>query len=400
MGKSTTPWVLLAIITSWFMNYTIVRTFSNSLETVITIIGIYYWPLNSTSNHHSRMKSIILGAIAFLIRPTAAITWIFLGIHHLNQMRSISNILRFIIQVASVGLLTLAISLCVDYLFYGRWVLVPLNFFVFNLKNDAGAFYGTHPWHWNLTQGFPAILASYLPLFVVGAVTCQRKSLLILIAWVTFVLSLPTHKEFRFLLPVLPIALMYVGYGFKLSWEYFSTFKLKNRNLAGKFLLSVLVVVNVGMTLYFSLVHQAAPIQVMSRIRELDSQAAVHFLTPCHSTPYYSFVHRPIELLFLDCSPSEEEGLDQAERFKLDPYQFVREFYHMESPGNFTPHRTDHVTSRLPTHIVTFEKYISSLTPFFQEEGFVEDSRFVQEIEFKDGTLSPYYMLMYKQRTQ
>ena len=30
----------------------------------------------------------------------------------------------------------------------------------------------------------------------------------------------------------------------------------------------------------------------------------VLFLTPCHATPYYSHLHQPIPMQFLDCSPS------------------------------------------------------------------------------------------------
>lgn len=30
---------------------------------------------------------------------------------------------------------------------------------------------------------------------------------------------------------------------------------------------------------------------------------SVFFLTPCHTTPYYTHVHRPIPMRFLDCSP-------------------------------------------------------------------------------------------------
>jgi phosphatidylinositol glycan class B len=34
-----------------------------------------------------------------------------------------------------------------------------------------------------------------------------------------------------------------------------------------------------------------------------DAGASVLFLTPCHATPYYTHVHAPVNMAFLDCSP-------------------------------------------------------------------------------------------------
>lgn len=51
-----------------------------------------------------------------------------------------------------------------------------------------------------------------------------------------------------------------------------------------------------------------AQIEVMDIISDFRSTAhedvKVLFLTPCHSTPYYSSLHRKIDMRFLDCSPT------------------------------------------------------------------------------------------------
>lgn len=47
-------------------------------------------------------------------------------------------------------------------------------------------------------------------------------------------------------------------------------------------------------------------VEVMAEVRRLassDPATSVLFLTPCHATPYYSHVHLPIPMRFLDCSP-------------------------------------------------------------------------------------------------
>jgi Alg9-like mannosyltransferase family len=76
----------------------------------------------------------------------------------------------------------------------------------------------TQPWHWLFTQGAPAVLGASLPLFILGAVVAPagQRSAALLVLWFTAVHSVSAHKEFRFLLPVLPLMNIYAGYG--LQW--------------------------------------------------------------------------------------------------------------------------------------------------------------------------------------
>lgn len=61
-----------------------------------------------------------------------------------------------------------------DRAFYGRWVLVPWEFLKFNVLSGGAAQYGSHPWHWYLSQGLPAMLATLLPLVLGGVWTSWR----------------------------------------------------------------------------------------------------------------------------------------------------------------------------------------------------------------------------------
>jgi hypothetical protein len=67
-----------------------------------------------------------------------------------------------------------------------------------------------------------------------------------------------------------------------------------------------LVVTQVPMALYFSLVHQRGAVKVMEYLAG-EAQGGrvlgVWFLMPCHSTPFYSHLHAPIPMRTLDCSP-------------------------------------------------------------------------------------------------
>ena len=44
---------------------------------------------------------------------------------------------------------------------------------------------------------------------------------------------------------------------------------------------------------------------IQAQAHDDPAAASVLFLTPCHATPYFTHVHRPIPMRFLDCSPAQ-----------------------------------------------------------------------------------------------
>lgn len=88
---------------------------------------------------------------------------------------------------------------------------MPWEFLRFNLLAGGSALYGAHPWHWNLSQGFPAVAATLLPLMAGGVAAAADRRLAALAALQLAAYSLPAHKEFRFLLPALQLAMPYTG---------------------------------------------------------------------------------------------------------------------------------------------------------------------------------------------
>ncbi|AQK67788.1 Alg9-like mannosyltransferase family [Zea mays] len=162
-----------------------------------------------------------------------------------------------LLDVIPVGAIVLAVTTLLDWWMYGSWVIVPLNFLKFNLLSSGGDYYGTHVFHWYFTQGFPSMIWTFLPFALCGIVKSQEWRLSGLIAWVLGVYSILGHKEFRFVLPVLPLALMFSGYCLA------SMSRSKGKNQHRKDSLSrmqpfviLLVITNVPMALYMSLFHQ------------------------------------------------------------------------------------------------------------------------------------------------
>lgn len=59
------------------------------------------------------------------------------------------------------------------------------------------------------------------------------------------------------------------------------------------------------------LLPRSGQVEVMNFIRNNYSGKAANtsvlFLTPCHTTPYYSYIRRHIKMRFADCSPPGNE---------------------------------------------------------------------------------------------
>jgi len=226
-----------------------------------------------------------------------------------------------------------------------------------------GSLYGTHPWFWYIVAGLPAIAGILTPLFIYQCFSCfreERKSgtldnplcilLIIILIYIGFH-SISAHKEFRFILPILSLVSILVGY----TLASFYTRKPScpsSRRQRFAFLVSMLVVLNYPHLLYLCIVHQRAPIQVNKTIsilldeieRRGDNPMTVHYLMGCHSTPLYSHLHIPgrhkdkvpIEGWHLNCSPkcrSDPHSQCESERFTTDPIGFVEDAYRHNEVG-------------------------------------------------------------------
>ncbi|PIO36555.1 hypothetical protein AB205_0018360, partial [Aquarana catesbeiana] len=62
------------------------------------------------------------------------------------------------------------------------WTFVQWNFLKFNVLQNMGSFYGSHPWHWYISQGFPVIIGTHLPFFLHGVVVAPRRYIVLLVA--------------------------------------------------------------------------------------------------------------------------------------------------------------------------------------------------------------------------
>lgn len=192
-----------------------------------------------------------------------------------------------------------------DTWFYGTVTFTPVNFVRNNVLHNISVFYGANPWHFYLTQALPFNTLALLP-FVIAA-ACHNRGVLHYLTfdkarnvclWTAGILSLISHKEFRFIQPLLPVL-----HALAADNLYNSAAQVTNKNKAlfkwpkailrrhAVFVLSI----NIPATLIFILVHMRGQVSVTRYLNSLPPKelSSLGFLMPCHSTPWQSHLHLP-----------------------------------------------------------------------------------------------------------
>lgn len=403
LGRLTSPAkkkILLQVASPWQW-YCASRTFSNSLETSLTICALAHWPwhlqrqaavpvkenLKPVPIHLTSLRiSLFLAALAVLLRPTNILIWLTAAAYLLPTVFPAQGII-LAREALLCGSAALAVSVASDKWYFGFWAFPPYNWLSFNIVKSLAVFYGRNPWHYFLLQGLPLLCTTSLP-FVLSALYSPRQSsspaktatlkTLVAIVYVTIItLSFISHKEVRFIYPLLPALNILAA---PRAASFFTTksptpadlqqttAEPKGRSTASsnraqqcvlrnKSYLGIGLSINVLLAGYLSYVHQRAPITVLSYLRNDFEQrhpsyvlnAAVStadeasdkpvddlfalFLMPCHSTPWRShLIHPMLSAYALSCdpplhtlpnTPERDNYRDEADRFYDNPIGFL-----------------------------------------------------------------------------
>ena len=338
-------WALLFSVGAWFHGYALIRTYSNSIETMLLLVGMALVApdlVTASSNNNNISVSVLRSSLAFVlggmsvaIRFTSLAAWVPLGVMLAKKKQ---HFIPYLIQPCALcGLIGIGVSLLVDKCLFGSWFLPVLGNFQFNVVEGHGALYGTHVWHWYLTAGLPAICGLLLPLLVVSILlpgSNRNRPLWIIIASYTILHSCSAHKEFRFLLPILPLCCIQAA-------SVATSIRNNNqRVLLGR----IYMIVNAIAILYLGVIHQAGPIAIQrGLVRHIQQHmpttrhtsklpVTVDYLMECHSTPLYSHLHTTsaVELKanYLSCPPScRVLGDCESDLFRQGPQAFMRSYY-------------------------------------------------------------------------
>ncbi|KAJ3472617.1 hypothetical protein NLG97_g10844 [Lecanicillium saksenae] len=232
--------LMLQLVSPWQW-YCASRTFSNSLEATITTMALSFWPwpllgaatttkenpkpLNplNQSGVISRLRiCLCLAALAIVLRPTNVLIWATLAGLTVTRVSfrgasplSISTIAVLIREAIICGSLVLGLSLLADRAYFGFWTLPAHNWLNFNITKSLAVFYGQNPWHYYILQGIPLLCTTILPFVLPALVRPQTKgtaelenthrALAAAVVVTITTLSLISHKEVRFIYPLLSI---------------------------------------------------------------------------------------------------------------------------------------------------------------------------------------------------
>ena len=263
----------------------------------------------------------------------------------------------------------LLLSTVVDTLYYQKLTFPPLRFLYFNVAQSLAVFYGKNRWDYYFTEGLPLLLTTYLPFAIQGlyqSLSSSRESLSVTnnsasaytiryqlattCIMVILVLSLISHKEVRFIYPLLPLFHLLTASPFtSFFFPSISPAKPSISNYNPKRLvLLLLILTNITIALLATTSHQPGTINVLHYLRQqhithyltqpppltlspAPSTMTVGFLMPCHSTPWRSHLIFPtIKAWALGCDPpvnlnATEKAIyiDEADRFYASPKQFL-----------------------------------------------------------------------------
>ncbi|KAK5104533.1 glycosylphosphatidylinositol anchor biosynthesis [Lithohypha guttulata] len=410
-SRSAVCTILLTVGSAWNW-FVSTRTFSNCIETTLTAVALYNWPyhwalgsdevgfqLDSNILRIRRTDSVTLeeeeaiaevdettrlrrtlfcASTAVILRPTNAIIWLTLttatfgrgmyrhGVHW--------EVDAFIRQGLFCSGIVLALSAFVDRLFYDVWTFPVWQFFKFNVLQSLAVFYGNNNWHYYLSQGYPLLLTAAVVPAALGlrnalilrdeprCVSIQSRLILHRLALVSIVLplvlSVLSHKEVRFIYPILPALHVIAALPFAKLVGFTDIIASGNANrrqrtfkptLFGAFFITI----NVMLASYFSLFHNSGLIKVTDYLRsefeairlpqaeiqtQLNRNLTFAILMPCHSIPWRSHIQYPptfttpgISGWALTCepplnlSPSEKATYqDEADIFYLDPAVWLK----------------------------------------------------------------------------
>ncbi|KAI7168121.1 glycosyltransferase family 22 protein [Hortaea werneckii] len=338
-SKVTHVTLFLTVVSPWQW-FCSVRTFSNSLETALTVFALYYWPWDwysepnekkpgSWSSGKSAIKlnvSLFAAALACILRPTNVLVWMVLTFMLFRHNASKIQTLAF--RAVACGMIVLIVSLVADTAFYGKLTFPPLNFLQFNVVQSLSTFYGVNRPDYYFTEALSLMLTTALPFAAIGLWQGLRRptvddteenharQLRYLLTWtvltMVLVLTLITHKEVRFIYPLLPMLHVIAA---EPMANFFHPLPVP-ASYTRRALLALMMTANLLIASYAGTTHQRGVIDVMHYLRKQQEarfqrpptgsqpNITVGFLMPCHSTPWRShLVHPEIAAWALTCEP-------------------------------------------------------------------------------------------------
>lgn len=213
------------------------------------------------------------------------------------------------------SLLAALSSFALDSTFYRTPTFTPLRFLHVNVLQSISLFYGANSPHFYLSQGIPLLLGTQLPFFLDGVAQLSRRSaalpvrsraalesLLCASAGTVAVYSLLSHKEWRFLHPLLPAMHLLVALSLVQrsstapppSTPPSPASRFARTTLRTRPSHALLLLAAVPPAVYLTAFHGLGQARVPAHIHAAEPRTrSVAYLMPCHSTAWQAGMHAP-----------------------------------------------------------------------------------------------------------
>ncbi|KAL1116795.1 hypothetical protein AAG570_005265 [Ranatra chinensis] len=378
-------WAFISWMTCYFVWYCSTRTLVNTFEMNLTAIALYHFPWTPKTDS---TVFVTLVTLLVFVRPTASVIWLPLVL--INVAGASKPILHILRVYVPVGIVVGSTCVALDSYFYDRIVITPWNFFKMNVLENIGEFYGSHSAVWFFYCGVPVVLGIHtLPFYYASVRTLldlshvKRKlmydvetQMVVTVFWSLIVFSFIAHKEFRFLLPLVPM-MLYISSTVWSKWSVNA--KLWHIYSVG----FLLITANFCAVLFLGQFHKAGGLDTMKFLREDlegSDNSKLLFLTPCHSLPLYSHLHKNVSTRFLTCEPNfthDAAYIDEAELFYKNSTAWLRREY-PASGRDALP------TCSLPTHIIAYNSL--NITNFLHSRNYSLAKSFFDSYVFTERT--------------
>ncbi|KAI0691035.1 glycosyltransferase family 22 protein [Cytidiella melzeri] len=364
-GERYTMLAFWLSLTNLFNGLSLSRSMSNSLETSLTTVALSLYPWEAKSHRWRKdyVKALVVAALACAVRPTNAIIWVYMLATSAWQFRhQVKVLVSMAFDTALVGIGAISLLCGLDTWYYGSLTLTPLNFLATNLSS-VSLFYGSSAWHYYLTQGIPILCGTAAPFALQSTYhhlypgsRASVKRMIGLIVWTVLIYSLPGHKEWRFIHPLLPLFQILAAISLVDSHNIFGHIGADGHDKPSRaaFLPRIrrvywlLFVLHILPLPYLMRWHSRAQVDVMHYLRDLapEDTRSIGFLMPCHSTPWQAYLHSPLladpgRLWALGCEPpvgiNADNYKDQTDIFYESPIEYLRGRFPASVDVEFAP---------------------------------------------------------------
>ena len=219
VGNDAARLSMILITFNRFQTQFIIRCFTNSLEQILTVVAFYYYIDQKDKFTFNTVALTALISLGFMVRNTSPVGWI--PLLAIKVMRE-GSFVPFLLSGIFVALPILFACVWIDTKFYSSdtWVITGYNFLEMNIIYGLSKFFGEDPPWYYLTTASLAIFTILYPLVMYTSSYSHFKAqwakgkvpymAYFTIFYVLF-FSAIRHKEIRFLIPIIPFAILPVG---------------------------------------------------------------------------------------------------------------------------------------------------------------------------------------------